>query len=349
MAIISMVIRIAIVLLVFTVIVTAHEFGHFIMAKRSGVLVQEFAIGMGPKIVSKKKGETSYSLRVLPIGGYCMMQEEVGDSKSERSLSSKTVWQRLSILFAGPVMNFLLALLLMFIIVMSQGQPSNIVGDLTPGFPAQEAGMEVGDEILMINNIKTKNMNDITKALSIADDKEVELLIKRGSEDIRLNIEREYSQEEDRYLVGFTATLKKGNVFAGIKNSFIETGNLLKMTVDGFGMLITGKVSADELAGPIGVINAGVQVWDASVKESIWFAIQQMLFLGALISINLGVFNLFPFPALDGGRILFTAIEGITGKPVNPKVEGAFHFVGFILLMGLMVFVMYNDIARGIG
>lgn len=344
-----MVMKIAIVLLVFTVIVTAHEFGHFIMAKKSGVLVKEFAIGMGPKIIGKQWGETMYSFRVLPIGGYCMMQEEVGGSGDVRSLSSKTVGQRLSILFAGPVMNFLLAFVLMFVIVMAQGQPSNVIGHINPGFPAEQAGMQIKDKIVMVNGTKTKDMTDITKALSASQDNEVDLVIERNGEQIPINLERQFSKEDDRYLVGFSAELVKGNVITGIKNGFLETINLLKMTVDGFVMLLTGQVSVDQLAGPVGVINAGVQVWEAGVKESVWFAVQQMFFLGALISVNLGVFNLFPFPALDGGRILFTAIEGIRGKPVDPKIEGVFHVLGFVLLMGLMVFVLYNDIVRGIG
>lgn len=344
-----MVMKIAIVLLVFTVIVTAHEFGHFIMAKRSGVLVKEFAIGMGPKIIGKQWGETLYSFRILPIGGFCMMQEEVGNSGDARSLSSKSVGQRLSILAAGSAMNFLLGFLLMFIIVMAQGQASNIIGEISPNFPAQQAGMQVKDKIVMVNGIKTKNMQDITNVLSTVGDNEIEFMINRDGQEIAINLERQYSEQSQRYLVGFTAELVKGNIISGIQNGFMETINLLKMTIDGFVMLLTGQVAVEELAGPVGVINVGVQVWDAGVKESIWFAVQQMFFLGALISVNLGVFNLFPFPALDGGRILFTAIEGIRGKPVNPKVEGFFHILGFVLLMGLMVFVLYNDIVRGIG
>ncbi|HHX59619.1 MAG TPA: RIP metalloprotease RseP [Epulopiscium sp.] len=349
MEVMSMVIKIAIVLLVFTVIVTAHEFGHFIMAKRSGVLVKEFAIGMGPKIISKQWGETAYSLRILPIGGYCMMQEEVGDSEDLRSLSSKSVGQRLSILFAGPVMNFLLAFVLMFIIVMAQGQASNVIGEMNPGFPAEQAGMQIEDKIIMVNGIKTKNMHDITKALSTIENNIVEFKINRGGEEIGITLERQYSEANERYLVGFTPTYVKGNIINGIQNGFVQTINLLKMTIDGFVMLLTGQMGVDELAGPVGVITAGVQVWDAGIKESVWFAVQQMFFLGALISVNLGVFNLFPFPALDGGRILFTTIEGVRGKPVDPKIEGFFHVLGFVLIMGLMVFVMYNDIARGIG
>ena len=157
------------------------------------------------------------------------------------------------------------------------------------------------------------------------------------------------SETDGRYLVGFTSQLVKGNIITALPNAFIETVNLVKMTVEGFYMLLTMQVSMDQLAGPVGVITAGVKVWDAGVKQSIWFAIQQMLFLGALISANLGVFNLLPFPALDGGRILFLGIEGVRGKPVNPNVEGFFHFLGFVLLMLLMVFVLYNDLTRSLG
>ena len=349
MEIISMIIKIAIVLLVFTVIVIAHEFGHFIMAKRSGVFVQEFAVGMGPKLFNKQWGETLYSVRAFPIGGFCMMQEEVGDSGNTRSLSSKTIGQRMSILIAGPFMNFLLAFVLMFIIGTAQGEPSNIVGTLSPNFPAQKAGMQVKDKIIKVNGIKTKNMNDITKALSTVEDEAVTFTIDRDGEKLEMTIKRQYSQEDRRYLVGFTSALVKGNIISAIPNAFVETINLVKMTVEGFFMLITMQVSVDQLAGPVGVITAGVQVWDAGVKESIWFAIQQMFFLGALISANLGVLNLFPFPALDGGRILFLGIEALRGKPMNPKVEGFFHFLGFVLLMLLMVFVLYNDITRSIG
>lgn len=349
MEIISLIIKIAIVLLVFTVIVIAHEFGHFIMAKRSGVFVQEFAVGMGPKLLSKQWGETVYSVRAFPIGGFCMMQEEVGDLGDTRSLSSKTIWQRMSILIAGPVMNFLLAFVLMFVIVVAQGEPSNIVGELSRNFPAQKAGMQIKDKIIKINGTKTKNMADITKTLSQLEDEAVAFTIDRNGQQIEMNIKRQYSETDGRYLVGFTSQLVKGNIITALPNAFIETVNLVKMTVEGFYMLLTMQVSMDQLAGPVGVITAGVKVWDAGVKQSIWFAIQQMLFLGALISANLGVFNLLPFPALDGGRILFLGIEGVRGKPVNPNVEGFFHFLGFVLLMLLMVFVLYNDLTRSLG
>lgn len=343
----SMILKIAIVLLVFTVIVIAHEFGHFIMAKRSGVFVQEFAVGMGPKLLSKQWGETLYSLRAFPIGGFCMMQEEVGDSGNARSLSSKTIGQRMGILFAGPFMNFLLAFLLMFIITASQGEPSNIVGGLSPDFPAQKAGMQVKDKIVKINGIKTNNMKDITKILKTVDkDETVVFTIDRDGKLLEMNINRQLSLEDKEYLVGFIALKVRGNIIYAIPSAFSQTINLVKMTIGGFFDLITMQLSVEQLSGPVGVITAGVQVWDEGVKESIWIAIQRMFFLGALISANLGVFNLFPFPALDGGRILFLGIEAVRGKPVNPKVEGFFHFMGFALLMLLMVFVLYNDISN---
>ena len=347
MEVMSMIFKIAIVLLVFTVIVIAHEFGHFIMAKRSGVFVQEFAVGMGPKLLSKQWGETLYSLRAFPIGGFCMMQEEVGDSGDAKSLSSKTIGQRMSILIAGPVMNFLLAFLFMFIIVMAQGEASNIVGDLSPDFPAQKAGMQVKDKIIKVNGIETKNMKEITKVLNtVVKDEAVAFTVERDGQLLEMTINRQLSPEDKVYLVGFIAMKVKGNIVSAVPSAFSQTINLVKMTIGSFYELLTMQLSVDQLSGPVGVITAGVQVWDAGAKESIWFAIQQMLFLGALISANLGVFNLFPFPALDGGRILFLGIEAVRGKPVNPKVEGFFHFIGFALLMFLMVFVLYNDISN---
>ena len=226
---------------------------------------------------------------------------------------------------------------------------SNIVGSLSPGFPAEQAGMQVEDRIIMVNGVKTKNMQDITNVLDQAKDNKVEMVISRDGQEKIVEVERQLSLEDNRYLVGFTSKAIKGNVISGIKNSLVGTIGLLKTTVDGFVMLITGQVNVDQLAGPVGVINAGVQVWDEGAKQSIWTAVQQMLVLGALISVNLGIFNLFPFPALDGGRILFTAIEGVRKKPVDPKIEGFFHVLGFVFLMGLMVFVLFNDLTRGFG
>lgn len=349
MPLLSMLMKVGIVLLVFTLIVMAHEFGHFIIAKRNGVLVQEFAIGMGPKLFSKQWGETLYSIRILPIGGFCMMQEEFGDFNDTRSLSSKTVLQRIAILIAGPLMNFLFAFVLMFIIVSAQGEGSNIIGKLEPGFPAENAGMQIGDKIVMVNGVKTKNMKDITKQLSSLEDQNITFTISRDGKQVDLNITRLYSEKEQRYLVGFTSKMVKGNIVGNIQKGFTETINLVKMTIEGFAMLLTRQVSMGELTGPVGVINAGVKVWDEGLTLSVWVAIQQMLFLGALISANLGVFNLLPFPALDGGRILFLIIEGVRGKPIDSNKEAFVHFIGFALLMILMVIVLYNDITRSLG
>lgn len=341
--------KIGLILLIFTLIVMAHELGHFIVAKKNGVFVQEFAIGMGPKIFSKQKGETLYSVRILPIGGFCAMQEEFGESGDSRSLSSKTVWQRAGILLAGPIMNFLFAFVLMCIIVSAQGKPSNIIGSLEPGFPAQKAGMQVKDKIVMINGIKTKDMEDISRVLNTIGDETIIFTISRQGKEEDLNIKREYSEKDQRYLVGFTAEMVKGDIVDNISQGFKETINLVVMTIEGFKMIITRQVSVDQLSGPVGVISAGVQVWDEGLKQSTWFAVQQMLFLGALISANLGVFNLLPFPALDGGRVLFLIIEGIRGKPIDSNKEAFVHFLGFVLLMLLMVIVLYNDITRNIG
>lgn len=338
--------KIIILILMFAVLVIVHEWGHYIAAKKNGVLVHEFAIGMGPKIWSKKKGETLYSIRLLPIGGFCNMEGEVGDSGNPRAMSAKKPWRRLIIFAAGALMNFLLAWILLTIVVGYQGYPSNIVGTLEENMPAKIAGMQVGDKIIAINEQKVKDLSDIQKTTADTDKTYVFEVERENQGTLKIEMKAKWVEGEGRARFGFGSELVKPSFFRQIKEGFKSTGMVIYQVWSGFLQMITGKVNMKDVAGIVGVAQIGASSWDNGMQIGVGAAIMNMLYLAALLSANLGVLNLMPFPALDGGRILFTLIEMVRGKPVDPEKEGMFHFVGFVLLMVLMVVVLYNDIMR---
>ncbi|OON94387.1 MAG: hypothetical protein ATN31_03665 [Candidatus Epulonipiscioides saccharophilum] len=332
-------------IIIFATLVVVHELGHFIAAKKFGVAVNEFAIGMGPKLWSKKKNETLYTLRLLPIGGYCAMEGENEESNNPMALTSKTPWQRIIIFIAGAFMNVILTWVLMLIILAYNGYASTIIDSVVPGSAIELVGLQPGDQIIAIDGIAVSKLTDVS---ALADNDQIEyvmtILDQNGVTKNIVIIPQ--IDENGNKVFGFYARSVKYDFFEILPESFSETYIMLKEVVNGFWMLITGSVSVKEMAGIVGVAQLTTEVWDVSIQESIMFAIMNMLKIAAILSANLAVLNLLPFPALDGGRILFALIELVRGKPLNQEKEAMFHFAGFVLLMILMVVVLYNDVTR---
>ncbi|SHJ44252.1 RIP metalloprotease RseP [Tepidibacter formicigenes] len=322
-------------LIVFGILVLFHEFGHFIVAKKSGVKVHEFAIGMGPKIYGFKGEETEYTIRALPLGGYVKMEGEDEVSDDPRSFNNKNVFQKISIIFAGPLMNFVLAILLFTLMSMYQGVPSTTIKNTINNLPAQEVGIKPGDKIVKIDNIEIKSWDDVRKTINASKSKNINMEIVRDGKIIKYEIAPK--EKNGRMMVGIQPKYEKSIVLS-LKYAVNQTIFLLDQMINFLGKAITGNVSSEQVAGPVGIINVVGQAAKAGFVYVINFA--------AVISINLGLFNLLPVPALDGGRIVFLLIELIRGKKIDPEKEGTIHFIGLVALMLLMIFVTYKDITR---
>ena len=323
-------------IIIFLLLIFIHELGHFIAAKACNVKVNEFSLGMGPAIFKKQGRETLYALRAVPIGGYCAMEGEEEDSSDDRALNKKNGWQKLIIFAAGALMNFVLAVVIMILIALVSGDPTTTVDVVTEGMPAAEAGIVAGDEIVAIDGTAIDSWEEVTDAISKGND-DLVFTVSRSGKEIDITVPVQYNEEENRYMVGITSALAHDParaVIYGVKS----TG---QMTVDMYhilGQLFTGEVSTKELSGPVGIMSA--------VSQSSKMGFIYLAYLTALISLNLAVINLLPFPALDGGRILFLIIRKITGQRVSDKVENGFHMAGMALLLLLMVYVTFNDVGR---
>lgn len=442
-------------LLIFTVIVVVHEFGHFLMAKKNGVEVTEFSVGMGPRLVTVAKtaegfccrllcsqkafeetkewqGITKYSWKLFPLGGSCAMVGEDTDDDSENSFNSKGVWARFSIIFAGPFFNFILAFVFSVIILgnagvdipeviqVYEGQPGKAagieVGDLvksinghkisigrqidtyqqlhpltgedvqviverdgkeqtlsiapdyqtflfgftysgeemgsteiqgiSEGGAFEEAGIQVGDRILRVNEIEIKNAGHLGSVMNEVkvDGSEVTFLVEQGGKETEFQVK---PIPYEGKTLGFVASKDEHMGPLGVlKYSFIEVGYWIETTVASLGQLVAGKLTKDDISGPVGIVDAVGGVIDQSANYGMRVVIINMLYMSVLLSANLGVMNLLPLPALDGGRLVFILIEAVRRKPVDREKEGFVHVIGFVLLMVFMIFIMFNDILR---
>lgn len=346
-----------IALIVFGMIVLVHEFGHFYAARKCGIFVEEFAIGMGPKLFGIKRGDTLYSIRILPLGGFCKMMGEDEGSSDQRAFNNKTVAQRIIVISAGVIMNFLLALVIFTALSMYNGFLVPVISEVSKGSPAMEAGLQEGDRITHINGTKVNIFEDLSVDIRGSNGKDIVLKFTRDGQKYEKTIVPTLN-EEGSYVVGIGSTLKTG-VFSpsidgyekatfleSVQNGFWKILFWIKQIILGLVKLFTLGLSKDDIAGPLGIVGAIGDTYNASVKEGAIIALLNMAQFTAILSANLGVFNLLPLPALDGGRLVFLIIEGIRRKPINPEKEGVVHLVGFVLLMALALFVTYNDIMK---
>jgi len=338
---------IVLAILVFSLIVFIHELGHFLLAKANKIRVDEFSIGMGPRIFSFQKGETRYSLKLLPLGGSCMMGEDDVEDVGEGSFNSKSVWARISVIVAGPLFNFILALIFAIIIVGYTGYDKPVISGVLDGFPAAEAGMKAGDEIVRINGKRVHVWREITYHNMFHQGETVELVYERDGEKHEVTITPK-KDEDGNYLLGVTSPSKyeKANFFTAIQYGAYEVKFWINTTLESLKMLVTGKVGVDQLSGPVGIVTVVDDTYQQTKSYGALIVFMQMLNIGILLSANLGVMNLLPLPALDGGRLVFLVIEAIRGKRVSPEKEGWVHGIGLILLLILMAFVMFNDIRK---
>jgi len=319
--------------------VLIHEFGHFIFAKRAGVYVQEFAIGMGPKIFSTKKGETTYSIRLLPIGGFVSMAGEGIEFEvevpRERFIQEASWINKFLIFFMGAGFNFLLAITLVFGINLSQGVPSNepIIGELVIDGAAMDAGLKEGDILLEIDGTKISKWEDIAATI----DDQILVKIDRDGTILEIDVTPIYSEEGERYYLGINSSTEI-NIVKSFTNAIMSTFDSIRQMFVIIGGLISGDIDSKHLAGPAGIYQMAGRAASAGIISLLSFT--------AFLSINLGFVNLLPIPALDGGRILILLFEGITRKRINEKLELRLQVIGFSLMIMLLIYATYNDILR---
>jgi len=325
---------------VFLMVILFHEFGHFIAAKSVGIKVNEFSIGMGPKIFQRQKGETKYSIRLLPIGGFVSMEGEDEKSEDPRSFNRAKPWARIITVAAGAIMNFVLAVIVLIIVSYNIGTPTTTVLETIENSPAERVGIQSGDIVKSINGVNVDDWNSIVDRISNSNpDKEMIVRVIRGGETIDFKLKPTISEEDNRVIIGIGIIPKyEKSISAAIAGGLSEAGHMFQIMFEFIKGIFRGKVNARDLSGPVGVIY--------TIGEAAKYGVINLLYLMGFISVNLGVFNLFPLPALDGSRIVFILIEVIRGKPINPEKEGYVHFIGFILLMLLMAVVTYTDINR---
>lgn len=319
---------------VFGILVISHEFGHFILARFNGVKVHEFSIGMGPKLYERPGKETKLSIRALPLGGYVQLHGENEDSEDTDSFSAKKPWQRFSVLVAGPLMNFLLAVVLFFSVYMMVGFPVNIVKEVLPGYPAQIAGIQAGDEVILLDGKPVDSWESLTKAVPTDATREFTVRVIRQGQQVVLTMTTKES-ENGRRIIGILPDTQR-SIPRSTLAAFSSTRDVTYGIVDFLGQLVKGKASGDGLVGPVGIVSV--------VGEASKNGLADLLSVAAIISVNLGIFNLLPFPALDGGRILFVMYEILFRKPFNKAWEQQMHYFGFMILLGLMIFMVFKDL-----
>lgn len=343
------------VIILLGVLIFFHELGHFLVARFSGVGVQKFSLGFGPKIIGKKIGKTEYVLSLIPLGGYVKLlgeaeNEKLSEEDEKKSFSKQPVWKRIMIIFAGPFFNFLLAVLI-FVFVYIYGVPtlSNIVGEVQKDSASYQAGIVHGDKIVSIDGHKIVYWDDIKPLITDSQGKELEIAVDRGGKIKQIIIKPRLSktknilgEEVSAYLIGISPSdnviIEKRNLWEASITGLQKTWQFSKLTIVVFVKMLKGDVSPRNLGGPIFIAQAA----GAVAKEGI----VPFLFLMALLSVNLAIINLFPIPILDGGHIMFSIIELIRRKPLSQKWQGIFQQIGFVFLIMLMIFVIMVDIER---
>ena len=318
------------------ILVIPHEWGHLIVAKLCGVKVNEFSVGMGPLLFKKQKGETQYSVRLLPLGGYCAMEGEESAVDDPRSYSSKTPLQKIAILLAGVTMNVIIAILVITLAYAISGMPSNTLSAITPDSPAAAAGIQAGDKIIQIDGADTRTWDDVITAIDgYHEGDKMEIVYKRDGKTYDVFLTPVYDDENQRYMVGIVAGVTR-NPATCIQNGLLTTWNINKMMIGAFQSMIRKGVNKDDVSGPVGLVRV--------VNQSVSYGFTSYLMLLALVSLNLAFFNIIPIPGLEGGKIFFILLKIISGGRINDDMEYKATVVGMAILIALFVFVTYNDI-----
>ncbi len=339
--------KIIIALLVFSVIIIIHELGHFLLAKANGIVVNEFSLGMGPRLLSFEKGGTRYSWKLLPFGGSCMMLGEDGEEDCEGSFGSKSVWARISVIAAGPLFNFLLAFVMAIFIIGNIGYDVPVVLGVTEGLPAEAAGIQKGDIIRKMNGRKILLYREFSNYAYFHSGETVEFELERDGEIFTVTVTPQMTENGYKYgISGSVNYRQETGPLETLKYSAHEVSYWIDMTLQSLNMLLHGGVELDDMSGPVGVVDAIGDTYEESKSDGALYVWLNMLNIAILLSANLGVMNLLPIPALDGGRLVFLIVEAVRRKRVEPELEAKIHFTGLMLLMVLMVVVMFNDVKK---
>ena len=340
------------------ILIFVHELGHFLMARKMDIRVEEFALGFGPKLFSRKKGETLYSLRGIPLGGFCSMTGEMPVDKEEldpeeletyeqakangRCFFQKSPLKRLAVLVAGPLMNVALAVLAFILIFGIYGIPVEqaqeaVIGELVPGEPAAQAGLQGGDEIIAIDGREVNDWQEMTQIIRENPEEELNLTILRDGSVQEIQVTPALDEDSGHGMLGIFGKVVRERVgpLTAIYRGVIQTGQVVGLTFQGFAQIIS-RGSTEDLGGPVMIASI--------VGQAARTGMENVLNWLAIISVNLAIINLIPFPALDGGRVIFVLVELVSGKAIPQEKEGWVHMIGFILLIMLMVFIIYQDV-----
>lgn len=340
---------IIIAILLFSVIIIFHELGHFTLAKLNGIRVDEFSLGLGPTIIGKEIGGTKFSLKLLPFGGACMMGEDEVDDMSEGSFNSKSVWARISVIAAGPIFNFIMALAFSVIMVLWIGYDAPVISGVDQGYSAAEQGMQEGDAITKMNGKSIHLWKEVSLFnLMNTDNEPIEITYEREGQEYTAVVEPRKLEGDanSRLGVRWSGANTKAGFFQSVQYGAYTLRYWVDYTFDCLKLLVTGQIGIKQMSGPVGIVNVVDDIYKQAAPEGIGTILLNLLNMAILLSANLGVMNLLPLPALDGGRLVFLFVEAVRRKRVPPEKEGMVHFAGFALLMVLMVVVMYNDIMR---
>jgi len=342
------------IVFVFGLLVLFHEFGHYIAAKWHGIKVLEFAFGFGPKLVSIQPKETVYSIRLFPLGGFVRlhgMDPEIDadgkvlppDPNDERNYENKKIWQKMTIMVAGSLMNFVLALLLFVgvytVIGIPQASTSNVIGTVVEGNPAAEAGLRPGERIIAVNGIETPDWASLTREIHSRPEQELTLTVQSGDQIRTVRLTTIKDEQTGKGLIGIAGEVvyNKSSILDSMRYGIKMTVEFTSLIIVTIFQMITGQIPAD-VGGPVAIAQA--------IGEGARQGLANLLGLTGILSIQLGLINLFPFPALDGGQLVVLAFEGIRGKPLSPEKKGFIQLTGFILLLTLMIVITYQDILR---
>ena len=328
-------------ILIFGVFVTVHELGHFLSAKAFGIRVNDFSLGFGPALFQFTKGDTTYAIRLFPLGGYVALDGEEEESDDERSFGKQKIWKRFVVMAAGGIMNLLLGFIVALVVLAMQPTLGTTTVSNFQQQSVSSAVLQVGDRIVKINGSRVHIDNDIVFGLVRDEDGQVEMQVERGGELLNLTVPFQMTEAEDgthSIYIDFTVYPAEKTFGSLLYNGFYYTGAIARLVWVSLLELLSGKFSVNQLSGPVGVT--------AVIGQATSMGLRPLLLLIAFITVNLGVFNLLPLPALDGGKLLFLLIEAVFRKPVPPKYENYVHTAGMILLLCLMLFVTFNDIVR---
>ncbi|MCM1091922.1 MAG: RIP metalloprotease RseP [Muribaculum sp.] len=342
-------------IIIFGIVVISHELGHFLLAKAGGIHVVEFSVGMGPTLLAFQKGDTKYSLKLFPIGGACMFEGEDGLNEKEGEPSpgafpNANVWRRISTVAAGPFFNFILGFIIALAMVNMIVIRDPVATEVLEDGAAMEAGLQDGDRIISLNGERICLYEEILLFNALYKGGDVELVYERDGSRYTTTITPRYSEENGRYMLGFSnADYVELKGLEPLKYAWYEMRYNVKNTYKSLGMLLSGQVSRKDVAGPVGIANMVGQTYEQAKAYGWKDVLVNMMNITLMLTVNLGIINLLPIPALDGGRLVFLLLEVIRGKPIPPEKEGMVHFIGLMFFMILMVVIFFNDLANLFG